>query len=108
MGQEQYEAIMARLDRLEELIGRASSPVMDARECARYVGVSLGSLYRMTSERKIPHYKMGENRLLFNREEIDRWMMRERVRTRDELRTEAAVRTLGTGRKAARAAGRRG
>ena len=107
MGQEQYEAIMARLDRLEELIGRASSPVMDARECATYVGVSLGSLYRMTSERKIPHYKMGENRLLFNREEIDRWMMRERVRTRDELRTEAAVRSLRTGGKAARAAGRR-
>ena len=107
MGQEQYEAIMARLDRLEELIGRASSPVMDARECATYVGVSLGSLYRMTSERKIPHYKMGENRLLFNREEIDRWMMRERVRTRDELRTEAAVRSIRTGRKADRAAGRR-
>lgn len=92
MEREMYDALMARLDRLEELIGRAESPLMDAKECASYVGVTLQNLYKMTSKREIPHYKRGESRLVFDREEVTRWMLRSRVATDEELRSRAAAR----------------
>ena len=64
--------------------------VLTTDEAARYLGVSKGTLYKMTMERQIPHYKSPTGRLCyFNRKEIEAWMQTCKVSTHDELEQKA-------------------
>lgn len=45
---------------------------LTVKECATYVGVSVDMIYKMTREKAIPHIRVG-SRILFRREDIDRW-----------------------------------
>ena len=49
------------------------------REVAEYTGLSVHTLYTMVSQRRIPYVKVG--RLTkFDREELDRWIIRQSVK----------------------------
>lgn len=56
------------------IVDISTKSVLTARECARYTGLSLRYLYRLTSEKKIPHFKPRGKMLYFRREEIDKWL----------------------------------
>lgn len=63
--------------------------VLTSTEAAQYLGLSKARLYKLTSERLIPHYKSGRL-VYFNREELIAWMQRNRVATAAELEGKAA------------------
>ena len=81
---------MARLDRIERLTLIAAKNVLDLNEAAMYTGRSIGHLYRLTSERRIPHYKESR-KLYFNKQELDNWMQRQRVMTVDQIDSMAST-----------------
>lgn len=62
--------------------------VLTSTEAAQYLGLSKARLYKLTSERLIPHYKSGRL-VYFNREELIAWMQRNRVATAAELEGKA-------------------
>ncbi len=47
-------------------------------EAARYLGLAPKTLYRYAEERRIPHIKKFGS-LLFDREELDKWMQAGRI-----------------------------
>lgn len=57
---------------------------MNVKECAAYLGYSVGSIYNMVHDRKIPHFKNG-TKLLFNKKVIDKWMEQFKVATDAEI-----------------------
>ena len=74
--------------------------VLTTDEAARYLGVSKATLYRMTMERQIPHYKSPTGRLCyFNRKEVEGWMQSCRVTTDDELEQKAQTMARKGGRR---------
>lgn len=90
MSSEEYNAISARLDRIEQLALISAKPVLDVKEAATYVGFSVKHLYRLTSERRIPHFKMNA-KLYFKKSELEHWLTRHRVSTTDEIENRAAT-----------------
>ena len=52
----------------------ASKPVLTAKECADYIGVSLKYLYQLTSKKQVPFFKPRGKMLYFKRCEIDLWL----------------------------------
>ncbi|MEK7351042.1 MAG: helix-turn-helix domain-containing protein [Nitrospirota bacterium] len=55
--------------------------LLDIKEVADYIGLSVHTLYTMVSQRRIPYVKMG--RLTkFDREEIDKWIASHSVKVR--------------------------
>jgi len=47
---------------------------LDSRRAARYLGLSLASLHRLTAARRIPFHQDGPNcRCWFKRDELDAW-----------------------------------
>ncbi|MBN2243398.1 MAG: helix-turn-helix domain-containing protein [Acidobacteria bacterium] len=64
--------------------------VLRARQAAKYIGRSLGSLYVLTSRNQIPHFKPRGKVLLFRKCELDSWIEAGRVPTVDDI--EAAAR----------------
>jgi excisionase family DNA binding protein len=56
----------------------SESPWMDTREAAAYLGISVDSLHRLTSNQAIRHTKVHAHALRFHRLDLDAFM-RERT-----------------------------
>lgn len=83
------------LQQLAEFISASVSlntkEVLSADEAARYCSLSPSYLYKLTSERKIPHSKPMGKLLYFRRADLDAWLLSNRVATMDELDQQARV-----------------
>ena len=63
--------------------------VLTSDEAASYMGVSKSYLYKLTMEKRIPHYKPMGKMCFFNRKEIEMWLQANRVATDEELSQDA-------------------
>lgn len=80
--------IAKRLDRLEGMVALSAKVVLDIKDVAEITGYSVKYLRQLIARRDIPHYRRG-NRLYFNRDEIEDWMMGERIPTNEEMNIQA-------------------
>lgn len=90
--------IERRLERIEQLL-EGTKEVMDTRECSRFLGIDVSTLRHKCSARQIPYYKR-DGRNYFKRSEIEKWMLGVRVKTDEELESEAVTRCVLNRRKA--------
>ena len=82
------DLILEKLESIEQLLkGQASAP-MDFEAACKYLGCSKGHLYQLTSGRLIPHSKPGGKRIFFDKSELDKWLLGNRVKTMKELEQE--------------------
>ena len=56
-----------------------SKKVLTLDEVAQYTGLSKSCLYKMTSQKVIPHYKPNGKLVFFDREEVERWLLGEKI-----------------------------
>ena len=63
--------------------------VLTSEETAKYMGVSMSYLYKLTHMRKIPHYKPNGKMCYFNRKEVEAWLQSNRVDTVEEINSRA-------------------
>ncbi len=59
-------------------------------EAAHYLGVKLSYLYKMMMRRAIPYYKPGGKLCFFSREDLDAWLTSIRIKSQNEIESEAA------------------
>lgn len=77
-----------QLDRIEQYAGIASKEVLTLEETMIYTGCARTTLYRLTSAKEIPHYKLGQA-LRFKKSELDEWLTRNKVATVKEIESKA-------------------
>ena len=63
--------------------------VLTAPEAAKYMGVSLTYLYKLTCRKQIPYYKPTGKVCYFNRKELEEWLQSNRVSTSEEIARKA-------------------
>lgn len=74
--------------------------VMTSEETAKYMGVSLSYLYKLTSAKEIPHFKSQTGRMCyFNRKEVEAWMQANPVKTNEQMEQEAQAYCMKKGGK---------
>ena len=91
MAQEEYEALSARLERIEKLALLGAKEVLTLEECAIVTGYSKNHLYRLTSQRAIPFYKPMGGCLYFKKSEVEGWLLRNRQAPTSEIDSKAAT-----------------
>ena len=69
----------------------AKHDVLTMDDVATLTGLSKSTIYKSTSSKTIPHYKSGGKYVYFSRGEVEKWMLKHRVKTTSELETEAAT-----------------
>lgn len=84
------EDLKRQLDRIEQYAGIASKEVLTLEETMIYTGCARTTLYRLTSAKEIPHYKLGQA-LRFKKSELDEWLTRTRVATAKEIESKAVT-----------------
>ena len=85
---ENTKTINERVSKLEKLL-LTLKIVLDIEEASIYTSRKISYLYQLTCQRKIPHSKRGKI-LYFSRLELDQWMLKNRIKTIEELEQEAA------------------
>ena len=73
--------------------------VLTSEEAARYMGVSMSHLYKLTMGHKIPHYKPMGKLCYFNRLELESWLQSNRIATEDEISQQAQTYCMKKGGK---------
>lgn len=79
-----------QLERVEMLTAISAKPILNLDEAVAFTGFSKGHLYRLTSQREIPHYKKGQ-KLLFKKSELEAWMLEDKVETVTSIDSQAAT-----------------
>lgn len=90
------EKVMNKLETIEEKIDNSSSPWMDIETVANYLNVSVSQIRKMVANNQIPYSRLRDSKksdLLFNRHEIDFWILlkdernnkRERKKVKDYI-----------------------
>ena len=65
--------------------------VLTFEEAANYMGMSKSCLYKMTSQKIVPHYKPNGKLIFFELDELERWLMSVRVKPQCEIEEEAST-----------------
>lgn len=84
--------IRATLDRIERLSLIGAKNVLDVQEAAIYTRLSKQHIYRLTSNKQIPHFKKAR-KLYFKKSELEDWMLESKVLTEEEVQREAETYT---------------
>ena len=66
--------------------------ILGAAEAAKFLGVSKGLLYKLTSSHRLPYYKPMGKRIFFRASELDKWVNAGRVLTNTELQEKGGAR----------------
>ena len=65
-------------------------PVLTFEEACRYTGLSKSWMYKLTHRGDIPHYKPDGKRIYFRTQEIEQWLLRNKISSNEEIRSKAA------------------
>ena len=85
-----FEIIVERLDRIENIllglkpevrIIEPQSRMLTLKQLCDYVKMAIPTVYGMTADRTIPHYKVGK-KLFFKSDEIDEWICTRKIKTK--------------------------
>ena len=79
-----------KLDHIAELTLIGSKTVLNIEEAALFTGLSVGHIYRLTSGKKIPHFKK-QRKLYFKKAELEAWMLDTKILTDDEIQSKAST-----------------
>lgn len=85
--------ILEKLNKLELRIGEQNllmKEVLNFNDACNYLDISASHLYKLTSQKSIPHFCPQGKKLYFNRTELDEWLQRNRQSSTDEIETMAA------------------
>ena len=86
----QSTTIDERLKNIETLL-LSQKTVFTFNEVAIYTGLSKSYLYKLTCSGQIPHSKPNGKQIYFEKIEIDVWLLRNKVKTAEEIEMEAAT-----------------
>jgi len=86
------ELILSEIRELKVLTVLVSKQVLTLNDVALLTGLSKSTLYKECSAKRLPHYKSaGGKYTYFDRNEINSWLLKNRVKTTDEINAEAAT-----------------
>lgn len=85
----QDELLEERFDNIEKLLAGQKN-VLTFSEACRFTGISKTYMYKLTSQNRIPHSKPHGKNIYFSREELEKWLLKNPVKTAEQTEQEAA------------------
>ena len=96
------ENFFKELQELKNLTLLGVKKVLTMSDCALLTGLSKSHLYKLVCSKSIPYFKSQGGKLTyFDKSEVEAWMLNHRVKTNDEIESEAVTYTVTGKRKGA-------
>ncbi len=81
--------ISSQLQELKTLLTQQSENPMCFNDAAKYLTISKSYLYKLTCKNAIPFYKPNGKKIYFSKSELDKWIMRNPVKSAEQIEEEA-------------------
>ncbi|MEK6478146.1 helix-turn-helix domain-containing protein [Catalinimonas sp. 4WD22] len=65
--------------------------ILSAEEGANYLGVKLSHFYKMTMDKKFPHFKPGGKLIYVKKEDLHKYMLQNEIKSQAQIESEAAT-----------------
>ena len=91
------EQIIKKLNELEQLIQEQqlhNKEILSLKEAAKYLGISKSTLYKMTFDNRIIHYKPAGKLIYFKKEDLEQYLFKYKVKSNDELEADIESKLL--------------
>ena len=85
------EEIKSQLDRIEQYSMIAAKNVLNIKEAAFILGMSVNGVRFIVRQHETPCYKPNVNRLYFKKSALEDWMLQNRSKSMSEIESEAAA-----------------
>ena len=96
------EQIFKELQELKQLTLIGVKKALTMNDASLLTGLSKSHLYKLVCYKKIPYYKSDGGKLIFfDKDELNTWLLSNRVKTEDEISREAGTYVL-TGKQSKR------
>ena len=90
MSTEEYQKMYRKLRRIERFMKSLEGSPLSVKKAARYTGLSKSHLYKLTHFQLIPHYKPRGKLVYFLKKDLDKFLIQNRISTRDEIEDNAS------------------
>ena len=68
---------------------QSNKAILTVDEFVAYSGIKKSQVYKMTSQRRIPHYKpSGSKKIFFRKREVQQWLLNSPIKTIEQIRSE--------------------
>lgn len=91
------QTIQQGFNELKQLITQTNlsqKKALTLKEASAYTGRSLSNIYKLTSTGEIPHSKPEGKLIYFDREELEKWMLKNPIKTSEQIEQEASTRIV--------------
>ena len=91
------ESIFNELKELKKIIQNQNifkKEILSLKEAAIYLEISKSTLYKMTYDNRISHYKPSGKLIYFKKDELDQYLLKNKVKSNEELETEIESKLL--------------
>ena len=82
--------LLAKIDSLNVTLMKVAKKPLTVEEAMKYLDVSESFIYKATYRNLIPYYQPGGKKIYFKIEDLDNWIYRNRVKSKEELEDETA------------------
>ena len=89
--------ILNKLEAIEHNSLLASKKLFSFEEAVLFTGMKKTYLYKLTCTKQIPYYKPNGGHVYFDKEDLEKWMRRNRFKTNDEVEQESIIHTIKKG-----------
>lgn len=84
--------ILKELQDIKQLTLLSTKKVLTMDDVSLLTGLSKSHIYKLVSWKKIPHYKSNGGKLtFFEKDEIEQWLLQNRIKTTEEIEAEAQI-----------------
>jgi excisionase family DNA binding protein len=80
----EFIEIRNKLKRIEKLL-TSNKDVLNLEDACNYTGLSKSTLYQLTSQARIPHFKPNGKLIYFDKNELNTWLKQNKVETQDSI-----------------------
>jgi len=87
LAEKYFERIDYRMKKIPEL-----KRLITAKEASQYLSLSIETIYRMASQKKLPYLKVGD-RILFDLKTLDKWIDKRLIKEKESRKEELKVET---------------
>lgn len=81
--------VLEKLTQIQNQIAQKAERPLSLNEATQYLNISKSTLYKLTHQSKIPHFKPNGKKIYFLKSDLNDWLLRNRVPTTTELEQKA-------------------
>lgn len=85
--------LLQKLDSIHHLMEEQvvnQKKILNLEEASKFLGISKSDLYKRTSSNAIPFFKPSGKLIYFLREDLENWMLSNRIESNDDITARAA------------------